>query len=93
MMEPLQLSASLEDYIEAIYHIVTEKQVARGKDISTTEFATFFIRACRDCAMKNSQGACKSIPDVFMSFINPLIAEEFVQYISEHYFAGAETGR
>ena len=35
MMEPLQLSASLEDYIEAIYHIVTEKQVARGKDIST----------------------------------------------------------
>ncbi len=29
-----QLSASLEDYIEAIYHIVAEKQVARGKDIS-----------------------------------------------------------
>ncbi|MCL2457612.1 MAG: metal-dependent transcriptional regulator [Desulfobulbus sp.] len=28
------LSASLEDYIETIYHIVTEKQVARGKDIS-----------------------------------------------------------
>jgi len=34
-MEPQQLSASLEDYIEAIYHIITEKQVARGKDIST----------------------------------------------------------
>ncbi len=29
-----QLSASLEDYIEAIYHIIAEKQVARGKDIS-----------------------------------------------------------
>ncbi|MCL2790576.1 MAG: metal-dependent transcriptional regulator [Desulfobulbus sp.] len=29
------LSASLEDYIETIYHIITEKQVARGKDIST----------------------------------------------------------
>ncbi len=29
-----RLSASLEDYIEAIYHIITEKQVARGKDIS-----------------------------------------------------------
>lgn len=28
------LSASLEDYIEAIYHIIAEKQVARGKDIS-----------------------------------------------------------
>jgi len=35
MTEHLQLSASLEDYIEAIYHIITEKQVARGKDIST----------------------------------------------------------
>jgi DtxR family Mn-dependent transcriptional regulator len=33
-MELQQLSASLEDYIEAIYHIITEKQVARGKDIS-----------------------------------------------------------
>lgn len=29
-----QLSASLEDYIEAIYHIIAEKQVARGKDIT-----------------------------------------------------------
>ncbi len=29
-----QLSASLEDYIEAIYHIVSEKESARGKDIS-----------------------------------------------------------
>jgi DtxR family Mn-dependent transcriptional regulator len=34
MTEPQQLSASLEDYIEAIYHIITDKQVARGKDIS-----------------------------------------------------------
>jgi DtxR family transcriptional regulator, Mn-dependent transcriptional regulator len=31
---PARLSASLEDYIEAIYHITTEKQVARGKDIA-----------------------------------------------------------
>ncbi len=29
-----QLSASQEDYIEAIYHIIAEKQVARGKDIT-----------------------------------------------------------
>ncbi len=29
------LSASLEDYIEAIYHIITKKQVARSKDIAT----------------------------------------------------------
>jgi DtxR family Mn-dependent transcriptional regulator len=34
MTDPQQLSASLEDYIEAIYHIITEKQVARGKDIT-----------------------------------------------------------
>ena len=35
MTESVQLSASLEDYIEAIYHIIGEKQVARGKDISS----------------------------------------------------------
>ncbi len=29
------LSASLEDYIEAIYHIISKKEVARGKDISS----------------------------------------------------------
>ncbi|HIP82045.1 MAG TPA: metal-dependent transcriptional regulator [Desulfocapsa sulfexigens] len=29
------LSESLEDYIEAIYHIITKKQVARSKDIAT----------------------------------------------------------
>ncbi len=29
------LSASLEDYIEAIYHIITKKHVARSKDIAT----------------------------------------------------------
>ena len=28
------LSASLEDYLETIFHIITEKQVARAKDIS-----------------------------------------------------------
>jgi len=34
MTELPHLSASLEDYIETIYHIITEKRVARGKDIS-----------------------------------------------------------
>ena len=29
------LSASLEDYLEAIYHLIAEKQAARVKDIST----------------------------------------------------------
>lgn len=34
MRKPVQLSASLEDYIEAIYNIISEKKVARGKDIA-----------------------------------------------------------
>jgi DtxR family Mn-dependent transcriptional regulator len=34
MVKPVSLSASLEDYIEAISHIVDEKKVARGKDIA-----------------------------------------------------------
>ena len=32
--DTIDLSASLEDYIEAIYHIVDEKLVARSKDIA-----------------------------------------------------------
>jgi DtxR family Mn-dependent transcriptional regulator len=32
-MEQQQLSASLEDYLEAIYHIVAKKNAARAKDI------------------------------------------------------------
>jgi DtxR family transcriptional regulator, Mn-dependent transcriptional regulator len=34
MIKRAKLSASLEDYIEAIYHIVDEKIVARSKDIA-----------------------------------------------------------
>lgn len=34
MGNTIDLSASLEDYIEAISHIVDEKKVARGKDIA-----------------------------------------------------------
>ena len=34
MSKRTQLSASLEDYIEAIYNIVAEKQKARSKDIA-----------------------------------------------------------
>ncbi len=33
--DTVDLSASLEDYIEAIYHIVEEKLVARSKDIAS----------------------------------------------------------
>ncbi len=32
--QTVPLSASLEDYIEAIYHIITKNQVARSKDIA-----------------------------------------------------------
>lgn len=34
MKEKADLSASLEDYIEAIYHIIDEKLVARSKEIA-----------------------------------------------------------
>ncbi len=34
MSKTISLSASLEDYIEAIAHIVDEKKVARGKEIA-----------------------------------------------------------
>ncbi|MBU0756340.1 MAG: metal-dependent transcriptional regulator, partial [Planctomycetes bacterium] len=34
MTAPEALSASLEDYLEAIFHLVVEKQFARAKDIS-----------------------------------------------------------
>ncbi len=34
MEEKISLSASLEDYIEAIYHIIDEKLVARSKEIA-----------------------------------------------------------
>lgn len=34
MEEKVSLSASLEDYIEAIYHIIDEKLVARSKEIA-----------------------------------------------------------
>lgn len=34
MKEKTDLSASLEDYIEAIYHIIEEKLVARSKEIA-----------------------------------------------------------
>jgi len=34
MQSTKTLSASLEDYLEAIYHIVREKKAARAKDIS-----------------------------------------------------------
>ncbi len=33
-MADAQLSASLEDYLEAIFHVVTAKQAARAKDIA-----------------------------------------------------------
>lgn len=34
MEKATRLSASLEDYLEAIFHIVAEKQVARAKDVA-----------------------------------------------------------
>lgn len=36
MPTPKRLSASLEDYLETIFHIIAEKQVARAKEIAST---------------------------------------------------------
>lgn len=36
MKAPKRLSASLEDYLETIYHIISEKQVARAKEIASS---------------------------------------------------------
>jgi len=35
MKQKKRLSASLEDYLETIYHIISEKQVARAKEIAS----------------------------------------------------------
>lgn len=35
MSEIMNLSASLEDYLETIFHIISEKQVARAKEIAS----------------------------------------------------------
>jgi hypothetical protein len=58
-----------------------------GKNISNPEFAELFLRAYRDCLMKDVQGKCKNIPDFFMSLQNQLYAEEFVQYIFSNYLS------
>jgi len=57
----------------------------QGKDISNKEFATLFLRTFRDCAMIDSQGVCKNIPDLFMSFLNSSNVDEFVKYVTSHY--------
>lgn len=35
MGDTIKLSASLEDYLETIYHIISEKEVARAKEIAS----------------------------------------------------------
>jgi len=65
----------------------------QGKDMSNLEFATLFIRAFRDCAIKDSQGNCKNIPDLFMSFLNSNNADEFVKFVSTHYLTDSVVPR
>lgn len=58
-----------------------------GKNLLKAEFASLFIRVYRDCAIKDSQGACKSIPDLFMSMLNPLIAQDIMKYMADNYLS------
>ena len=58
-----------------------------GRDLSSGEFAALFLKAFRDCAVKDGQGNCKNIPDLFMSFLNSDNAADFVKYLKSHYLA------
>jgi hypothetical protein len=46
-----------------------------GVQVSRSGFAALFIRAYRDCAIRDSQGACKSIPDLFVGLLNAGMAQ------------------
>ena len=56
-----------------------------GRVLTRSEFGMLFMRAYRDCAIKDSQGACKSIPELFVSLLNAGMAQDLVGYLSEHY--------
>ena len=43
-----ELSASMEDYLEAIYHIVTAKHAARAKDIAKRLKVKIGRASCRE---------------------------------------------
>ena len=58
-----------------------------GKNLSKAEFASLFISIYRDCVIKDSQGTCKSIPDLFMSMLNPLIAQDIMKYMADNYLS------
>ena len=59
-----------------------------GKNVSNSEFAQLFMRAYRDCAIRDSQGACKDIPGLFVSLLNAGMAQDLVTYIGGHYISG-----
>ena len=59
-----------------------------GMQVSRSGFAALFIRAYRDCAIRDSQGACKSIPDLFVGLLNAGMAQDLVSYIGAHYTKG-----
>ena len=64
-----------------------------GKDVTRSELGDLFIRAYRDCALKDSQDACKSVPGLFVSLLNAGMVQDLVSYIGEHYTrSAASTG-
>jgi hypothetical protein len=56
-----------------------------GKEVTRSEFGDLFIRAYRDCAIKDRQDACKRMPELFISLLNASMAQDLVSYIGEHY--------
>jgi hypothetical protein len=63
------------------------------KEVSRSELGDLFIRAYRDCAIKNRQDTCKSVPELFVSMLNAGMAQDLVSYISEHYIEPAHAAK
>ena len=62
-----------------------------GKEVARSELGDLFIRAYRECAIKDSQDACKSVPELFVSLLNVGMAQDLVSYIGEHYTRAADS--
>ena len=76
------ITASMEDYLEAIYHICREHKVARAKQIASR----------MDVAMSSVTGALKHLAQ--HSLAGGLVAGQGVEPVEEHrpYHAAARAG-
>jgi len=95
MPETRMLSASMEDYLEAIFHIVSEKQAVRAKDIAKPEgnrlaqdiirrheaLLDFFVRVLFIDPDEAEKAACEMEHAVSRTILDRLIRfMEFVEF-------------